>query len=188
MSTEEWRPFTTSAGVELRYGPFPSNMYWDIQARALEEHPDPEPPMKTIEVFDGTEEIEDTDDEAYKAELAAARLARFNLLGEASLEFCVEDLALVLERALFYLRLSVGGDSNVVADVAHTTFADPGIVTVFIGQRGFVRMNVRRMFRDCLRQYPAILIGNHRTNTVSLEIIPCILQTAHFSVVLITDP
>lgn len=88
--TEEWKSFTTSAGVELRYGPFPSNMYWDIQNNALEQHPDPDPPMKEIKTFDGTEEIEDVENEEYKAQLAAARLARFNLLGEASLEFCVE--------------------------------------------------------------------------------------------------
>jgi hypothetical protein len=79
-----------SSGVAVEYGPFPSGLYWDIMSRALEEHPDPEPPRKTIQVVTGTEEVDDPEDPAYKAALEAARLARFNLLGEAVLDLCVE--------------------------------------------------------------------------------------------------
>ncbi len=87
---EGWRRLTLSSGVEVEYGPFPANMYWDVQARALDDHPDPVPPKKTIEVLDGTEEVDDLEDPEYLTALNLARMARFNLLGEAALEFCVE--------------------------------------------------------------------------------------------------
>jgi hypothetical protein len=89
---EGWKRLKLSSGVEVEYGPFPANMYWDIQARALEDHPDPEPPKKVVETFDGTEEVDDLQNPEYVAALNVARLARFNLLGEAALEFCVEVL------------------------------------------------------------------------------------------------
>lgn len=88
-----WKRFTLSSGIEVEYGPFPNNLYWDIQARALGEHPDPVPTKKRVETFDGDEEVDDLEDPEFKTKLAAARLARFNLLGEAALEFCVEIVA-----------------------------------------------------------------------------------------------
>jgi hypothetical protein len=87
---EEWKSFKTSAGVELRYGPFPGALYWDIMSRALREFPDPVPPKKIIEVLDGTEEIDNLDDPEYMNALAAARMGRHGILGEAALEMCVE--------------------------------------------------------------------------------------------------
>ncbi len=90
MATTEWKSLTFSSGVAVRYGPFPSGLYWDIMALALDEHPDPEPPKKAIKVVDGEEMVDDPDDPQYQAELGKARLARWNLLGEAVLEFCVE--------------------------------------------------------------------------------------------------
>lgn len=86
----DWKEEELSSGVTVLYGPFPHGLYWDVMGRALEEHPDPEVPKKTIDVMDGTEEIDDPDDPAYKAALEKARLARWNLLGEAALELCVE--------------------------------------------------------------------------------------------------
>jgi hypothetical protein len=86
----ERREMTLDSGVKVRYGPFPSGLYFDIMARALDEHPDPEPPMKEIKVVDGTEEVEDPDDPDYQQKLKVARLARYNLLGEAALDLCVE--------------------------------------------------------------------------------------------------
>ena len=90
MAEAEWKRLVFSSGVAVRYGPFPSGLYWDIMARALDEHPDPECPKKTVKVLTGTEEVDDPDDPTYQAGLAKARLARWNLLGEAALEFCVE--------------------------------------------------------------------------------------------------
>jgi len=86
----EWKEQELSSGVTVLYGPFPHGLYFDVMGRALEEHPDPEPPTREIEVVDGTEEVEDLDDPAYRAALEKARLARWNLLGEAALEMCVE--------------------------------------------------------------------------------------------------
>lgn len=85
-----WKPFTTSAGIDLLYGPFPGALYWDIMARALELFPDPDPPMKTIEVVDGTEQVEDLDDQEYKTKLAQAQLERHGFMGEAMLEMCIK--------------------------------------------------------------------------------------------------
>lgn len=86
----DWKEMTLSSGVRIRYGPFPLGLYWDIMARALDEHPEPEPPKKTIAVLNGTEEVDDLEDPEYKKDLNAARAAQHTLLGEAVLEFCVE--------------------------------------------------------------------------------------------------
>ena len=90
IAGKDWKEFECSSGVTVLYGPFPYGMYWDIMSRALDEYPDPETPQKTIEVLGGTEEVDDLEDPVYQAGLKAARLARANLLGEATLEFCVE--------------------------------------------------------------------------------------------------
>lgn len=88
--TEGWKSLILASGVEVRYGPFIGNMYWDIQARALELYPDPEPPKKEIETAFENEMVDDLDDPEYQLESTKMRLARINLLGEAVLEFCVE--------------------------------------------------------------------------------------------------
>ncbi len=92
MAGSEWKEIELSSGVRVRYGPFPGSLYWDIMARALEQYPDPEPPKKRVEVVDGFEEVEDTENPDYKAALAKARLARAGVLGEAVLELCVEPV------------------------------------------------------------------------------------------------
>jgi len=79
-----------SSGVRVRYGPFPGSLYWDIMGKALDEHPDPEMPQKTIEVLGGTEEVDNPDDPEYKKALRVARNARFDLVGKAALELCVD--------------------------------------------------------------------------------------------------
>jgi NADH:ubiquinone oxidoreductase subunit E len=81
---------TLSSGVTITILPFPSQLYPKLNARALAEHPDPEPPMKTVEVVDGTEEVPDEDNEEYQDALREARNARQSLLLEAILDFCVE--------------------------------------------------------------------------------------------------
>jgi hypothetical protein len=90
MAGSEWKEMELSSGVTVLYGPFPGNLYWDIMGRALDEHPDPEVPQKEIEVLLGTEEVDDPDDPEYQKKLNEARLARFDMLGKAALELCVE--------------------------------------------------------------------------------------------------
>jgi len=88
--SEIWKEMKTSSGVTVLYGPFPGGLYWDLMGRLLDEHPDPEPPMKEIETFDGPEEVEDIEDPEYKAALSKARLARADKMGRFILETCVE--------------------------------------------------------------------------------------------------
>lgn len=98
---DNWKEHTFDSGVRVRYGPFPHGAYWDIMARALEEYPDPEVPMKTVEVVDGTEEMEDWENEGYKAEKRIAELARAEMMVDATLEWCielVEDFEPAIER------------------------------------------------------------------------------------------
>lgn len=81
---------TLSSGVTIKILPFPAGLYRKIQKKAMQDHPEPDPPQKTIEVVDGTEEIDDIENEDYQAALAAAQTARNNLLLEAILDLCVE--------------------------------------------------------------------------------------------------
>ena len=92
MAGSDWKEMELSSGVKVLYGPFPGGLYWDIASRALEEHPDPEPPTKEIDVVDGKETVGDLEDPAYKAALAVARNARYDVLGKAVLEMCVEPV------------------------------------------------------------------------------------------------
>lgn len=85
-----WKQMTMSSGVTVRYGPFPGSLYYDLMAKALEDHPDPEVPQKEIEVLGGTEWVDDEDEPAYKAELRKARNARWDLVGKMALDLCVE--------------------------------------------------------------------------------------------------
>jgi len=90
VATEEWKSYTLSSGVEVRYGPFVNNLYWELTDHALELHPDPDPPMKEIETFDGKETVDNLEDPEYKAALKVAQASRLNHIAEAALEFCVE--------------------------------------------------------------------------------------------------
>jgi len=84
------RDVTLSSGVQIKILPFPSQLYPKLNARALSEHPDPDPPTKTVEVVDGTEEVPDTENEDYQQALREAQSARQAILLEAILDFCVE--------------------------------------------------------------------------------------------------
>lgn len=81
----------TSSGVTVVVSPFPADLWNDIQAKALEDYPDPEPPTITIEtVGDTTEETEDYDDPEYVAAMEEAQNARNSFIGEAILDLCVD--------------------------------------------------------------------------------------------------
>ena len=84
-----WKRMELSSGVLVQYGPFPQGLYWDIMSKALDEHPDPEVPKRTIEVLQGTEEIDDLENEEYQDALQKARLARYEILTRAALDLCV---------------------------------------------------------------------------------------------------
>jgi hypothetical protein len=62
--------FTTSRGVRLRIGRLPRKTLDDFAAA----HPPPIPPTVWKEVFGGREQVENPNDEAYKAELFAYHL------------------------------------------------------------------------------------------------------------------
>ncbi|NIU78072.1 MAG: hypothetical protein GWN71_32320, partial [Gammaproteobacteria bacterium] len=57
---------TLSGGAVVLVSPFPLDLWWDLQARAREDHPDPAPPKKQIKVVDGTEEVDDLENPEYK--------------------------------------------------------------------------------------------------------------------------
>lgn len=78
------------SGVTIYVRPFPPGLYEKIQARALIDHPDPVPPKKEIEVVDGTEIIDNPDDETYQAEVTAIERKRNEILGEAVYDLCVD--------------------------------------------------------------------------------------------------
>jgi hypothetical protein len=80
---------TLSSGVTVVVSPFPTGMHNNLQAKLLDEHPDPKPPKKTIEVVDGTEEVDDLNDPNYLQELAKARRKRNDIFAEAVIEFSV---------------------------------------------------------------------------------------------------
>ena len=95
MSTRELlksgpEQITLSSGVTVTVSPFPAGLWWDLHARALEQHPDPEPPTKTIDVVDGTEEVQDLDNPDYLEALALANRERTNIQGEAIIDLCVD--------------------------------------------------------------------------------------------------
>ena len=85
---------TLDSGVVVRIKPFPAGLYQALTVKAGKLHPTPEPPKKTVEVVDGTEEVDDFDDPVYLTAKAEAEKARAELLAEAVLDFCVEvDMA-----------------------------------------------------------------------------------------------
>lgn len=81
---------TLSSGVTVVVIPFPPGLLQRINA----DHPDPVPPKKTIQVVDGTEEVDNLKDESYLTQKEEVTQQRNSLLGEAVIELCVElDLA-----------------------------------------------------------------------------------------------
>jgi hypothetical protein len=90
MAGSDWKEFELSSGVTVLYGPFAHGLYWDIMEKALDEHPEPEVPQKTIQVLNGTEEVDDLENPEYVKAAAEARRAQFNLMADAVLELCVE--------------------------------------------------------------------------------------------------
>jgi hypothetical protein len=89
---DNWKAMTMSSGVTVRYGQFPGSLYWDVMAKAFEDHPDPEVPQREIEVLGGTEMVDDEENPEYKVQLQVARNARFDLVGKMALELCVEPV------------------------------------------------------------------------------------------------
>lgn len=82
---------TLSSDVTVIVIPFPPGLLQRINS----DHPDPVPPKKTIQVLDGTEEVDNLKDEGYILEKEAVTTQRNSLLGEAVIELCVEvDLKL----------------------------------------------------------------------------------------------
>src|SRR3990172_10045886 len=77
---------TLSSGVTVTVIPFPPGLLQRINS----DHPDPEPPKKTIEVLGGTEEVDNLKDEDYLTEKESVTTQRNSLLGEAVIELCVE--------------------------------------------------------------------------------------------------
>lgn len=95
---ENFKEKTFSSGVTARILPFPAGLFEKINAKVLENHPEPVPPKKTISVLGGTEDIDDLENPEYKQKALEAKTARDNesakLIGEATLDFClVIDLA-----------------------------------------------------------------------------------------------
>jgi hypothetical protein len=80
---------TLDSGVTVTVRPFPAGLFEKVQARALEDFPDPDPPMKEIPVVDGVEEVEDVDAPGYLAQKELAERKRLERLGEACLDLCV---------------------------------------------------------------------------------------------------
>lgn len=81
---------TLSSGVTVHVAPFPAGLWASLNSTGFERFPDPEPPRKTVEVVDGTEEVDDLKDPVYLAAKAEAERERNNLLGEAIIDLCVQ--------------------------------------------------------------------------------------------------
>ena len=77
---------TLSSGVEVTVLPIPPGLIQQIQRG----HPDEKPPKKTITVLGGTEEVDNLDDQEYRAAQLAIERERNGKLGEAVVEFCLE--------------------------------------------------------------------------------------------------
>jgi len=82
--------YTLSSGVEIVVVPFPARLWENINNKALKDFPDPKASMKTIEVVDGTEEVEDLENPEYLKGMKDAESKRSDFLGTAILDFCVQ--------------------------------------------------------------------------------------------------
>ncbi len=92
----EWEDFKMSSGVELRVRPFPIGIFEKINADMLGEFPDIEPPKKTIQVVDGTEEVDDVNNPEYieKSKEIDSKRQHYNSERILSymLDFCIDVL------------------------------------------------------------------------------------------------
>ena len=100
---------TFSSGVKAKVLPFPSGLFDKFNALAFEKFPDIDPPKKQIPVVDGTEEIDDYDDENYVKEQKNIEKQREKFIAEkvldTTLNFCTdfnvddyEDIIQTLEK------------------------------------------------------------------------------------------
>lgn len=78
-----------SSGVAVIVMPFPAGLWEEINIKAFQQFPDPEPPKKKIKTIDGFEEIDDLTNPEYLESKKTANNSRQNLLGEAVLDICV---------------------------------------------------------------------------------------------------
>lgn len=85
---------TLSSGVTVSVLPFPARLFLRIQEEAEKRFPDLVPPQKTIEVLDGTEEVDDLNDPDYVVEQKTVEAARAAWMSEKVLDvllkFCIE--------------------------------------------------------------------------------------------------
>ncbi len=78
-----------SSGIPVKVTAFPASLWTRINLRAHDEYPDPDPPKKTIKVLNGTEEIDDINDQEYLGKKDKAEHERGRILGEAIIDLCV---------------------------------------------------------------------------------------------------
>lgn len=100
------RTFTFSTGYSVTIHPVSPWVMDEIERGWLEDHPEPEPPTKTVEGLDGMVEVEDRDDPAYLKERRHWESQRAELRNRLILELGVEcepDNA-VLDRRLESMR------------------------------------------------------------------------------------
>jgi hypothetical protein len=79
---------TFSSGVTVDMLPFPAGLWEEVNTKAFQDYPDPIPPKKTITVLGGTEEVDDLENEDYKAEVEKVKGQRAELLLRAILDIC----------------------------------------------------------------------------------------------------
>jgi hypothetical protein len=84
----------TASGITVRVLPFPMIIYDRIQADMIEMFPDPIAPKKQIDTLGGKEEVDDTEDEGYKRELAEVNVSRNDYVArryiQTLLSLCLE--------------------------------------------------------------------------------------------------
>lgn len=93
MAEVQSNELALSSGVTVEVLPFPARLFVRLQQEMERKFPDAVPPKKTIEVVDGTEEVDDLENEEYKAEQEAIEEQRKDWLTEKVLDvllkFCV---------------------------------------------------------------------------------------------------
>jgi len=80
---------TLSSGVTVHVVPFPADLNKSISAYAFREFPDPIPPKKTIQVVDGTEEVDNLEDADYLADKVRVEAGRSKIISEAFIDLSV---------------------------------------------------------------------------------------------------
>lgn len=108
-----FREITFSSGAKVHIKPFPTGLYWDLMDKLHTDFSDPPPPKKTIEVVDGTEEVDDFDNEKWKQDCQEAEGKRTEKFALAVMDLCVEltiddkSLDEEIERFLKYTNAEV---------------------------------------------------------------------------------